>query len=204
MDRKISHCEFELEKERKRLIDRALDEGASEMAVRNILKMGASGLLDPASPVTKFGAALDPLIEDMFETMRASNGVGLAAPQIGVGLQLVIFGFEFNSRYPNAEPVPETILINPVITPLSDETELGWEGCLSMPGLRGEVPRYHRIRYQGLDRHGDPIDRFVSGFHARVVQHECDHLTGMLFPMRIPDLRRFGFIDALKLDLPIE
>lgn len=140
---------------------------------------------------------LRPLVADMFETMAATGGVGLAAPQIGVGLQVVVFGVGKSERYPEAEPVPETVLINPVITPLTDEEELGWEGCLSVPGLRGEVPRFKRVRYRGFDSHGHPIDRSVEGFHARVVQHECDHLIGKLFPMRVRDFRRFGFTEVL-------
>lgn len=168
------------------------------MSVQTILRMGDSRLLQPALPVTAFATReLQALIEDMQDTMQAAGGVGLAAPQIGVGLQVVIFGFESSARYPDADTVPETILINPLITPLDDETEDGWEGCLSVPGLRGLVPRYRRIRYQGCDENGQPIDRTVSGFHARVVQHECDHLQGVLYPMRIRDLSRFGFTDVL-------
>ena len=168
------------------------------MAVRSILRMGDPCLLEPALPVTEFGsAALRELIADMFDTMAAAGGVGLAAPQIGVGLQLVIFGFENSERYPEAGSVEQTILINPLITPLSDEEELAWEGCLSVPGLRGEVPRFSRIRYQGFDPDGQIIDRSVEGFHARVVQHECDHLIGKLYPMRIRDFTRFGFTDVL-------
>ena len=168
------------------------------MSVQTILRMGDSRLLQPALPVTAFATReLQALIADMQETMQAAGGVGLAAPQIGVGLQVVIFGFESSARYPDADTVPETILINPLITPLDDETEDGWEGCLSVPGLRGLVPRYRRIRYQGCDENGQPIDRTVSGFHARVVQHECDHLQGVLYPMRIRDLSRFGFTDVL-------
>ena len=149
------------------------------MAVRTILRMGDPRLLVPALPVADFSTpALAELIEDMFDTMAAAGGVGLAAPQIGVGLQVVIFGFEQSERYPDAESVPQTILINPVITPLSTAQEAGWEGCLSVPGLRGEVPRFPAIRYQGFDPSGQPIDRSVEGFHARVVQHECDHLIG--------------------------
>ena len=168
------------------------------MSVQTILRMGDPRLLQPALPVTAFATReLQALIEDMQDTMEAAGGVGLAAPQIGVGLQVVIFGFESSARYPDADTVPETILINPLITPLDDETEDGWEGCLSVPGLRGLVPRYRRIRYQGCDENGKPIDRTVSGFHARVVQHECDHLQGVLYPMRIRDLSRFGFTDVL-------
>lgn len=168
------------------------------MAVREILRMGEPLLFRLAEPVTEFGtAALQELIRDMFDTMAAAGGVGLAAPQIGVGLQLVIFGFEKSERYPNADAVPQTILINPLITPLGEDEELGWEGCLSVPGLRGEVPRYARIRYQGFDPDGQPIDRIVEGFHARVVQHECDHLIGRLYPSRMRDFARFGFTEVL-------
>jgi peptide deformylase len=172
------------------------------MAIRPILRMGDPRLLEPARPVEDVrAAAITDLIEDLFDTMQAAGGVGLAAPQIGVGLQVVIFGFDKSERYPNAEPVPETILINPVITPLTEEEVLGWEGCLSVPGLRGEVPRCARIHYQGLDEQGQPIDRTVEEFHARVVQHECDHLWGTLFPMRVRDFSRFGFTDVLFPDL---
>jgi peptide deformylase len=168
------------------------------MAAKKILRMGEPLLFKPADPVAEFGTVeLEQLIQDMFDTMHAAGGVGLAAPQIGVGLQVVIFGFEKSERYPNADSVPQTILINPVITPLGDEEELGWEGCLSVPGLRGEVPRHLRIRYQGFDPSGQPIDRSVEGFHARVVQHECDHLIGRLFPSRMRDFARFGFTDVL-------
>jgi peptide deformylase len=164
--------------------------------------MGDPRLLELARPVADPTApAVQELIADMFDSMAAAGGVGLAAPQIGVGLQVVIFGFEKSERYPDAEPVPHTILINPVITPLSDEEELGWEGCLSVPGLRGEVARFRRIRYQGTDERGNAIDRTVEGFHARVVQHECDHLIGVLYPMRVRDFRRFGFTDVLFPDL---
>lgn len=168
------------------------------MAVRTILRMGDPRLLEMASPVSDFRSpALHELIVDMFDTMTAAGGVGLAAPQIGVGWQVVIFGFDSSERYPEAEAVPRTILINPVISPLTTTEELAWEGCLSVPGLRGEVPRYSRIRYQGLDAQGNAIDRTVEGFHARVVQHECDHLVGKLYPMHIRDLRQFGFVDVL-------
>lgn len=168
------------------------------MAVREILKMGDSRLLAVAKPVTQFGTAeLDALIVDLFDTMAAANGAGLAAPQIGVDLAVVIFGFDRNERYPDAPAVPRTVLINPVITPLSDTEEDGWEGCLSVPGLRGVVPRYTRIRYTGVDPQGQPIDREAEGFHARVVQHECDHLIGKLYPMRIRDFSRFGFTSVL-------
>jgi peptide deformylase len=168
------------------------------MAVHDILKMGDPRLLRQAEPISEFNTPeLHALIADMFETMHAANGAGLAAPQIGVNLQLVIFGFSQNARYPDAPEVPETVLLNPVITPLSDEMEEGWEGCLSVPGLRGRVPRYTRLRYQGADQFGNLIDRTVDGFHARVVQHECDHLVGMLYPMRIKDFSQFGFTEVL-------
>ena len=168
------------------------------MAVREILKMGDPRLLRIAQPVREFGTPeLASLIGDMFDTMRAANGAGLAAPQIGVDLALVIFGFKHNDRYPDAPPVPETVLINPTITPLSDEEEEGWEGCLSVPGLRGVVPRFARIRYRGVDPQGAPIEREAEGFHARVVQHECDHLVGTLYPMRIRDFSRFGYTRVL-------
>jgi len=168
------------------------------MTVRAILRMGDPILTQLAAPVLRFDTpALRQLLDDMFETMRAADGVGLAAPQIGVSLQVVIFGFETSERYPDAESVPQTVLINPVITPLGAEEESGWEGCLSVPGLRGEVPRHGRIRYQGFDPLGQAIDRTVSGFHARVVQHECDHLIGRLYPSRIRDFSRFGFTDVL-------
>ena len=168
------------------------------MAVHEILKMGDPRLLRVAQPVQAFGTpALRELIADMFETMEAANGAGLAAPQIGVDLQLVIFGFERNERYPEAGAVPHTVLINPLITPLSLDEEEGWEGCLSVPGLRGRVPRYARIRYCGLDPQGDPIEREAEGFHARVVQHECDHLIGRLYPTRMRDLTQLGFTSVL-------
>ena len=168
------------------------------MAVKSILRMGDPRLLEKAQPVTNISdPAIHSLIQDMFDTMGAAGGVGLAAPQIGVGLQLVIFGFDKSKRYPDALPVPQTILINPVITPLSDEEELGWEGCLSVPGMRGEVPRFKQIRYWGIDETGREIDLTVDGFHARVVQHECDHLIGKLYPMRMRDMSRFGFTDVL-------
>jgi peptide deformylase len=168
------------------------------MAVRTILRMGDPRLLQTAAPVIDFSTPeLQGLIEDLLETMQAAGGAGLAAPQIGVGLQVVVFGFESSPRYPDAEPVPETILVNPLITPLDEEIEEGWEGCLSVPGMRGVVPRYRHIRYRGFDAHGEAIDRTVSGFHARVVQHECDHLDGVLYPMRMRDFTRFGFTDEL-------
>ena len=172
------------------------------MAARPILKMGDPRLLVPAEPVTAFDTPeLHGLIADMFDTMAHAGGVGLAAPQIGVSLQLVIMGFERSERYPDAEPVPQTILLNPVITPLSDDMEDGWEGCLSVPGMRGLVPRHTRIRYTGFTPQGEPIDRTVDGFHARVVQHECDHLFGMLYPMRIRDMSKFGFTEVLFPDI---
>jgi peptide deformylase len=168
------------------------------MAVREILKMGDARLLRVAQPVTAFDTPeLRALIADMFDTMEAANGAGLAAPQIGVDLQLVIFGFDRNARYPEAPGVPRTVLINPVITPLSDALEEGWEGCLSVPGLRGVVPRLARIRYTGFDALGQPLDREAEGFHARVVQHECDHLIGRLYPTRMTDLTRLGFTSVL-------
>ena len=160
--------------------------------------MGDPRLLQPSQPVERFDTAeLRLLIADMEDTMKALNGAGLAAPQIGVPLQVTIFGVEFNPRYPDAEPVPYTVLVNPVLTPVDGEIEEGWEGCLSVPGMRGLVPRYKRLRYQGYDQHGTPLDRTVADFHARVVQHECDHLAGILYPMRIRDLRNFGFNEEL-------
>ena len=162
--------------------------------------MGDPRLWQKARPVAVFATPdLHILIADMEETMHHLDGAGLAAPQIGVGLRVVIFGFENNPRYPEAESVPYTVLINPVLTPLTDEVEEGWEGCLSVPGLRGLVPRWRTLRYTGFDLFGNPIDRSVEGFHARVVQHECDHLEGILYPMRIRDLRSFGFTDVLDL-----
>jgi peptide deformylase len=168
------------------------------MTVRAILKMGDARLLRVAKPVQAFDTPeLHALIDDMFETMHAADGAGLAAPQIGIDLALVIFGFATNQRYPDAAPVPETVLINPRIEPLSDDEEEGWEGCLSVPGLRGVVPRFVRIRYTGFDPQGRPIEREAEGFHARVVQHECDHLIGKLYPMRVRDFTRFGFTRVL-------
>ncbi len=169
------------------------------MTIHTILKMGDARLLRVAAPVTDFDSdALHLLVRDMFETMQSVNGAGLAAPQIGVDLQLVIFGTNaINPRYPDAPLVPRTVLCNPVITPLDAQEEDGWEGCLSVPGLRGLVPRWARIRYTGSDPYGDPIDRTVDGFHARVVQHECDHLIGKLYPMRVRDFTQFGFTDVL-------
>lgn len=170
--------------------------------IRPILRMGDPRLLTVAEPVREFNTpVLRALIGDMFDTMQAANGAGLAAPQIGVSLRVVIFGSADpsarNPRYPDADPVPQTILINPQLTFLSNEMEDDWEGCLSVPGLRGVVPRYRRLRYTGFDERRVPIDRTVAGFHARVVQHECDHLDGILYPMRVRDFSRFGFIDVL-------
>ena len=169
------------------------------MTIREILKMGDARLLRTAQPITEFDTDdLHKLITDMFETMRSVDGAGLAAPQIGIDLQLVIFGTDaINPRYPDAPIVPRTVLLNPIITPLSLAEEAGWEGCLSVPGLRGMVPRYTHIRYTGFDQYGDAIDRTVDGFHARVVQHECDHLIGILYPMRIKDFTQFGFTEVL-------
>jgi peptide deformylase len=169
------------------------------MTVREILKMGDPRLLRVAQPVCSDQLrALGELIQDMEDTMAAANGAGLAAPQIGVDLQVVIFGSDtVNPRYPDAPVIPRTVLINPVITPLDDEQEEGWEGCLSVPGLRGVVPRFKRIRYAGIDLSGQMIDRTVDGFHARVVQHECDHLIGKLYPMRVTDFTRFGYTQVL-------
>ena len=169
------------------------------MTIHTILKMGDPRLLRIAHPVTEFDTdELHLLISDMFDTMRSVNGAGLAAPQIGVDLQLVIFGTDaVNPRYPDAPLVPRTVLLNPVITPMGPDEEDGWEGCLSVPGLRGVVPRFSRIRYTGFDQYGDAIDRTVDGFHARVVQHECDHLIGKLYPMRIRDFTQFGFTEVL-------
>ena len=166
--------------------------------IHPILRMGDLRLLRVAEPVTEFGTPeLERLIADMFETMEAAGGVGLAAPQIGVNLRLVIFGFERSDRYPEAPAVPQTILLNPELTPLGDEVEEGWEGCLSVPGLRGVVPRHTRLRYRGRDPQGGWIEREAQGFHARVVQHECDHLDGILYPMRVRDFSRFGYTDVL-------
>ncbi|HET6633013.1 MAG TPA: peptide deformylase [Rhodanobacteraceae bacterium] len=173
--------------------------------LREILKMGDPRLLRIAPPVpdSMFGSAeLQSLIDDLFDTMAAAGGVGLAAPQVGVDLQLVIFGFEQNDRYPEAPSVPRTILLNPTVTPLSQDMEEGWEGCLSVPGLRGAVNRFSMIRYTGFDPAGQPIDRSAEGFHARVVQHECDHLIGRLYPSRITDFGKFGFTDVLFPDTP--
>jgi peptide deformylase len=167
------------------------------MAVRRVLKMGEPLLRAVAAPVTRFDAELAALVIDMDDTMRALSGAGIAAPQIGVSLRVVIFELEDNPRYPHLAPVPYTVLVNPVLTPLGEEQEEGWEGCLSVPGIRGLVPRFRRLRYQGFDVHGAPIDRTVEGFHARVVQHEADHLDGILYPQRMRDLRNLGFEDAL-------
>lgn len=168
------------------------------MTVRDILKMGDPRLLRIAEPVTQFDTPeLHALIADMFDTMHAANGAGLAAPQIGVNLRVVIYGFKQNVRYPEAPPVPETVLINPVLRPLHAEREEGWEGCLSVPGMRGVVPRFSTLHYEGFDQFGNPISRDADGFHARVVQHECDHLDGILYPMRIEDFSRFGFTEVL-------
>ena len=168
------------------------------MAIKEILKMGDPRLLEKSKPIKDLNAVdLDQLIQDMIDTMEANDGAGLAAPQIGINIQLVIFGFKKNDRYPDAEEVPFTVLINPKITPIGDEIEDGWEGCLSVPGLRGVVPRYKKISYQGIDQNGKKIERKVDGFHARVVQHECDHLFGILYPMRIKDFTKFGFHKVL-------
>lgn len=168
------------------------------MAIKPVLKMGDPLLFEVAKKVENFCTSeLDILIRDMQDTMASLEGAGLAAPQIGVSLQVVIFGVKKNKRYPNAEEVPFTVLINPKITPLTKELEEDWEGCLSVPGMRGMVPRFTSLRYQGLDQQGNTIDRSVDGFHARVIQHECDHLQGILYPMRITDFRKFGFTEAL-------
>jgi peptide deformylase len=172
------------------------------MAVREILKMGDPRLLRVAEPVREFDTPeLHALIADMFDTMHAANGAGLAAPQIGVNLQLVIYGFKSNTRYPDAPQVPETVLINPVLTPITDDKEDGFEGCLSVPGLRGVVPRYKRLHYEGFDQYGNRIVRDADDFHARVVQHEVDHLHGILYPMRITDFSRFGFTSVMFPDM---
>jgi peptide deformylase len=170
--------------------------------IRDVLRMGDPRLLERSREVVDVTSReIAELLADMRDTMQAQNGAGLAAPQIGVGLRVVIFGIESNPRYPNAAPVPYTELINPVLTSLSDEMEDGWEGCLSVPGLRGVVPRHRRLRYRGLDPAGRLVDREVEGFHARVVQHECDHLDGILYPMRVRDFTRFGFTEVLFPDL---
>jgi peptide deformylase len=170
--------------------------------IRDVLRMGDPRLWERSGEVTRFGTPeLAALLADMRDTMHALNGAGLAAPQIGVPLRVVIFGMEHNPRYPDEDPVPYTELVNPVLTPLSAETEDGWEGCLSVPGFRGVVPRWTRLRYTGFDPRGHEIRRECSGFHARVVQHECDHLDGILYPMRIADMRQFGFTDVLFPDM---
>ena len=172
------------------------------MTVREILKMGDPRLLRVAEPVREFDTPeLHALIADMFDTMHAANGAGLAAPQIGVNLQLVIYGFKNNARYPDAPQVPETVLINPVLTPITEEKEDGFEGCLSVPGLRGSVPRYKKLHYEGVDQYGKPIVRDADDFHARVVQHEVDHLHGILYPMRITDFSKFGYTSVMFPDL---
>jgi peptide deformylase len=159
--------------------------------------MGEPLLQRIAAPVTRFDAELHALLADMDDTMRALNGAGIAAPQIGVSVRVVIFELADNPRYPHIAPVPYTVLVNPLVTPLTAEEDEGWEGCLSVPGMRGLVPRHRRVRYRGYDQHGAPVDRTVEGFHARVVQHEVDHLDGILFPQRVRDLRDFGFEDVL-------
>ncbi len=166
--------------------------------IRPILRMGDTRLLRVSEPVREFDTPeLHALLQDLFDTMHAADGAGLAAPQIGVPLRVVIFGFEDNQRYPDAPPVPQTVLVNPVLEALSDQLEDGWEGCLSVPGLRGMVPRVARVRYSGYDEKGRPFTREVDGFHARVVQHECDHLDGILYPMRVKDFSQFGYTDVL-------
>ena len=174
------------------------------MPIKPVLRMGEPVLLQRAATVEQFDTPeLHVLIRDMEDTMEAMNGAGIAAPQIGVSLRVVIFGVGANPRYPDAEEVPYTVLVNPELTPLDEEMEEGWEGCLSVPGMRGVVPRYSRLRYTGFDQYGNPIDRTVSGFHARVVQHECDHLDGILYPMRIRDFSRFGFTEVLFPDMQV-
>lgn len=174
------------------------------MAIKPVLRMGDPVLFQKAKPVEAFDTPeLHALIQDMQDTMESMNGAGIAAPQIGVSLRVVIFGVGHNPRYPDAEQVPYTVLINPVLKAIGDDIEDGWEGCLSVPGMRGVVPRFTRLHYTGFDQYGQPIDRLVSGFHARVVQHECDHLDGILYPMRIQDLRQFGYTDVLFPDSDI-
>jgi len=174
------------------------------MAIRPVLRMGDPLLFAKAEPVTQFDTPeLHALIEDMHDTMAQMNGAGIAAPQIGVSMRVVIFGVGNNPRYPDAEKVPYTVLINPVLNPVGNNMEDSWEGCLSVPGMRGMVPRYTRLHYTGFDQYGRSIDRLVSGFHARVVQHECDHLDGILYPMRIQDLTNFGYTDVLFPDSDI-
>jgi peptide deformylase len=167
------------------------------MAIRPVLKMGHPVLRQVALPVERFDQEIESLVADMDDTMRSLDGAGIAAPQIGVSLRVVIFEVQENPRYPHVAPVPYTVLVNPELTPLGDEEDEGWEGCLSVPGMRGLVPRFHKLRYRGFDVHGAPIDRTVEGFHARVVQHEVDHLDGILYPQRVRDLRNFGFEDVL-------
>jgi peptide deformylase len=168
------------------------------VTVREVLKMGDPRLLEVSAELDEIDAqALQTLLTDMWDTMAAENGAGLAAPQIGVMKRVVIFGYDSNPRYPDSPAIPETVLVNPVITPLSDRQESDWEGCLSVPGMRGVVPRFEEIRYQGFDQYGQIIDREVTGFHARVVQHECDHLDGILYPQRIEDMRQFGFLETM-------
>ena len=174
------------------------------MAIKPVLRMGDPVLFQKAKPVEAFDTPeLHALIQDMQDTMESMNGAGIAAPQIGVSLRVVIFGVGHNPRYPDAEQVPYTVLINPVLKAIGDDIEDGWEGCLSVPGMRGVVPRFSRLHYTGFDQYGQSIDRLVSGFHARVVQHECDHLNGILYPMRIQDLRQFGYTDVLFPDSDI-
>lgn len=175
------------------------------MAIREVVRMGHPVLLKVADPVSRCNdPTLDALVQDMRDTMQSLNGAGIAAPQIGVSLQVVIFGGFKSTRYPDAPDIPFTVLCNPLITPLDDEQDEDWEACLSVPGLRGLVPRYTRLRYQGFDAQGVVIDRTVDGFHARVVQHECDHLQGLLYPMRIPDLRNFGYSGVIAEAIDIE
>lgn len=169
------------------------------MAIKPVLRMGEVSLFEPSEEVTEFNTLLlETLLTDMWDTMAAESGAGIAAPQIGVNLRVVIFGYEENPRYPDEDAIPQTVLINPVITPIDDEMEEGWEGCLSVPGMRGLVARFTHIRYQGFDQFGNTIDREVDGFHARVVQHECDHLDGILYPQRIEDMSYFGFCEELE------
>jgi peptide deformylase len=174
------------------------------MPIKPVLRMGGPLLLEVATPIDQFDTPeLHALIEDMQDTMAQMHGAGIAAPQIGVSKRVVIFGVGHNPRYPDAEQVPYTVLINPVLQTISDETDDAWEGCLSVPGMRGLVSRYSRLHYTGFDQYGNAIDRLVSGFHARVVQHECDHLDGILYPMRINDLRNFGYSEVLFPDLEV-
>ena len=169
------------------------------MPVKPVLKMGELGLLERSEEILEFNTEmLELLLTDMWDTMADEKGAGIAAPQIGVNVRVVIFGYDENSRYPDEASIPQTVLINPVIDPIGDEVEEGWEGCLSVPGMRGLVPRFTHIRYRGFDQFGNAIDREVSGFHARVVQHECDHLDGILYPQQIEDLRFFGFCTELE------